>query len=63
MKGLFGQAKNISGMKNQIYHVIEAAIRNHVTVLPLDETVTPNDIRQAVRWVMRDNPDIFWFSH
>lgn len=63
MKGLFGQAKNISGMKNQIYHVIEAAIRNHVTVLPLDEAVTADDIRQAVRWVMRDNPDIFWFSH
>ena len=63
MKGLFGQAKNISGMKNQIYHVIEAAIRNHVAVLPLDEAVTADDIRQAVRWVMRDNPDIFWFSH
>lgn len=63
MKGLFGQAKNISGMKNQIYHVIEAALRNHVAVLPLDEAVTADDIRQAVRWVMRDNPDIFWFSH
>lgn len=50
-------------MKNQIYHVIEAAIRNQVIIQPLDEAVTEDDIRQAIRWVMRDNPDIFWFSH
>lgn len=50
-------------MKNQIYHVIEAAIRNQVIIQPLDEAVTEDDIRQTIRWVMRDNPDIFWFSH
>ena len=22
-----------------------------------------SDVRHAIRWVMRDNPDIFWFVH
>lgn len=25
--------------------------------------MTVSDIRNAIRWIMRDNPDIFWFAH
>lgn len=25
--------------------------------------MTESDVRNAIRWIMRDNPDIFWFAH
>ncbi len=46
-----------------LYHVIEYSIRVLNTALYLDESSAVDDIRNAIRWVMRDNPDIFWFAH
>ena len=46
-----------------LYKLIELAIRLHDEMLPVGDGVNESDIRRAVRWVMRDNPDIFWFVH
>lgn len=46
-----------------LYNNIENAIRQHETILHVDFNVQESDARHAIRWVMRDNPDIFWFSH
>ena len=43
--------------------VVEEAIRNHKTWLQLSSCVPWNDVYQAIKSVMRENPDIFWFSH
>lgn len=42
---------------------IEQAIRQHEEILYVDDGVREDDIRYAIRWVMRENPDIFWFVH
>ncbi len=42
---------------------IEQAIRQHEEILYVDDGVREDDIRHAIRWVMRENPDIFWFVH
>lgn len=47
----------------ELYNTIEQAIRQHDEYLSLRNDVTESDIRHAIRWVMRDNPDIFWFVH
>ena len=47
----------------EISFFIEAAIRHHNTSLRLEQTHTFDDVRNAIRRVMRDNPDIFWFAH
>ena len=47
----------------EISYFIEAAIRHHNTSLRLEQTHTFDDARNAIRRVMRDNPDIFWFAH
>ena len=46
-----------------LYDDIEQTIRQHGVLLHVDHDAQESDIRQAVRWVMRDNPDIFWFVH
>ncbi|MBQ7042483.1 MAG: protein kinase [Muribaculaceae bacterium] len=45
------------------YFDLEYSIRNQRTKLKLIQYSSPNEIRDAIRWVMRDNPDIFWFAH
>ena len=51
-------------MDNLLYHDIYAAICGHITDLKLNQsTVSATEIRNAIRWIMRDNPDIFWFAH
>ena len=45
------------------YQIIEKAIRSFDTIVYFDKGTTENDVRLAIRWVMRDNPDIFWFVH
>ncbi len=51
-------------MDNLLYHDIYAAICGHISDLKLNQsTASPNEIRNAIRWIMRDNPDIFWFAH
>ena len=42
---------------------IERAVRSHCTSMTVDNEVTANEIYYAIRKVLRDNPDIFWFSH
>ena len=43
--------------------IIEETIRSHNSELQLFPRITENDVYHAIRQVMRDNPDIFWFSH
>lgn len=43
--------------------IVEEAIRNHKTWLQLSSCVPWNDVYQTIKSVMRENPDIFWFSH
>ena len=46
-----------------IYNEIENAIRAHVSQLVIPQGITQSDVYQSVRQIMRENPDIFWFSH
>ena len=51
-------------MDNLLYHDIYAAICGHISDLKLNQsTASATEIRNAIRWIMRDNPDIFWFAH
>jgi len=47
----------------ELKFIIENAIHNHRTELSLSSGFTEDDVYSAIRQVMRDNPDIFWFSH
>ena len=47
----------------ELYDEIEKAIRQHDEILHVDSDVKDINVRHAIRWVMRDNPDIFWFVH
>ena len=47
----------------KLYNQIEQTIRNHIVSLRLKHSQSNMLIRNAIRWVMRDNPDIFWFAH
>ncbi len=46
-----------------LYDKIEQAIRQHLELLHVADDVRESDLRHAIRWVMRDNPEIFWFVH
>ncbi len=46
-----------------INRIIENAIRQQVAKANVDENTTQADLRHAIRWIMRDNPDIFWFAN
>lgn len=48
---------------NYIYNIIEQAIRSFEISVEVSQTTTENDVYMVIRQVMRDNPDIFWFSH
>lgn len=50
-------------MEKLLYHGIYSAVYSHNSDLKLNQSSTPCEIRNAIRWVMRDNPDIFWFAH
>lgn len=43
--------------------MIEQAIRNHMSHIILPMGTTYDDVYQYIRSIMRENPDIFWFSH
>lgn len=45
-----------------LYDTIEQAIRQHKNKV-IVEQATPHEVRNAIRWVMRNNPDFFWFTH
>lgn len=46
-----------------LYESIEESIREHKESLHVANEVTEVEVRHAIRWVMRENPDIFWFVH
>ena len=46
-----------------LYKQIEEAIRNHTSWLSVPTGTTQDDVYQCIRTIMRENPDIFWFSH
>lgn len=48
---------------SNIYDIIEQAIRSYSFSVRIIEGCSQNDVYMAIRQVMRDNPDIFWFSH
>ena len=50
-------------MEKLLYHDIYSAVYSHNSDLKLNQSSTPCEIRNAIRWVMRYNPDIFWFAH
>lgn len=43
--------------------VIKEAIYNYDTQLRFSSSILERDIYYAIRFVMRENPDIFWFSY
>ena len=46
-----------------LYRQVEQTIRQHEEYLNVGNSVTETEVRHVIRWVMRDNPDIFWFVH
>ena len=46
-----------------LYDRIENALRQQSAFLSLNADETENDAYMVIRSVMRDHPDIFWFSH
>ena len=48
---------------HSLYSIIEHAIRSFEKSIDVPKTSTENDVNMAIRQVMRDHPDIFWFSH
>ena len=48
---------------NNLDSIIERAIRNHESEVKLLTHATDNEVYLSVRNIMRNNPDIFWFSH
>ena len=53
----------VLGTTIQLYNQIKQALYQQEVVVHVNEDVREDDVRYAVRWVMRDNPDIFWFVH
>lgn len=50
-------------MKQTLYNDIEQALRNHSSSIQVENGTTEVDVKFAMRWVLRKNPDIFWFAH
>lgn len=48
---------------NPLYSQIEQVIRNHALQMSVPKGTTQDDVYQCIRSIMRENPDIFWFSH
>lgn len=46
-----------------LYSIVNNTIRQHKEILHVEKDISESDVRYAIRWVMRDNPDIFWFVH
>ena len=50
-------------MEKLLYNDIYSAVYSHSSDLKLNQSSTHCEIRNAIRWIMRNNPDIFWFDH
>jgi len=51
-----------SFLKASLLQKIESAIRNHKNQLFIEDDVTSEMVSETIQRIMRDNPDIFWFS-
>lgn len=47
----------------KLYDKIWNSIRQIKKTLHIDSIRPESEVRHAIRWIMRDNPDIFWFAH
>ena len=47
----------------KLYDKIWNSIRQIKNTLHIDSIRPESEVRHAIRWIMRDNPDIFWFAH
>ena len=47
----------------RLYNNIEQTIRGHVPQMSVPKGTTQDEVYHCIRSIMRDNPDIFWFSH
>lgn len=48
---------------DELRELIERAIRGHIPQMTVPAGTTQDDVYQCIRSIMRENPDIFWFSH
>lgn len=46
-----------------LYNEIEQVIRSHSLSMSVPKGTTQDDVYQNIRSIMRENPDIFRFSH
>ena len=46
-----------------LYQQIEEAIRHYEANMTVPDGTTQDEVYQSIRQIMRENPDIFWFSH
>jgi len=46
-----------------LYNIIEQTIREHIPQMSVPQGTTQDDVYQCIHSLMRDSPDIFWFSH
>lgn len=47
----------------KLYSDIERAIRIHTSSIQVPDGTSQYEVYQCIRSIMRNNPDIFWFSH
>ena len=47
----------------KLYTNIRTGIQQTKKTLHINSTIPESEVRYTIRWVMRDNPDIFWFAH
>lgn len=47
----------------EVYNQIKKAICEHAQQLSVPKGTTQGDVYKCIRSIMRENPDIFWFSH
>ena len=53
----------ITSRNMELYTNIRTSIQQIKKTLHINSTIPESEVRHAIRWVMRDNPDIFWFAH
>ena len=45
-----------------LFNIINKALREHLPFVEVGTSTTDDDVYMAIRQIMRENPDIFWFS-
>ena len=50
-------------MNNDIYIQVLNAIRNHFSHLVIKDKISPHDLHDTIRRVLRKHPELFWFSN